>query len=282
MARTIDEIKADLQEQYMQSPIAEALYGLPRDEDGVVRTRFDEYFSKVAVERLLIYMVAYCTHFLERLVDTVVEDLTALVERQAPGRCDWYARKLREFQYGDDDVLNEAGEYDTVIEEHRIVKHAVAVDDYASSRRLILKVAGEDGGGKRQPLTDEEAERLEWYISQIKYAGVPTRLINSEGDTFNCQVTVWYDPVLSAETVQGNCADAIKAYIENLPFNGEYSNMALTDALQRVAGVKVVGTVTAQRRAANEDITRDIPDKERPFAGYYQVGNLNLDMQPYE
>ena len=266
----------------MQSQIAETLYGLRRDDNGVVQTRFDDFFSKVAVERLLIYIAAFCTNFLERLLDTVVADLTALVERQAPGRCDWYARKLREFQYGDDDVLNEAGEYDTVIEAHRIVKHSVAVDDFANSKKLVLKVAGEDGSGNRQPLTEEQAERLEWYISQIKYAGVATRLINSEGDTFNCQVTIWYDPVLSAETVRNNCAAAIKSYIENLPFNGEYSNMALTDALQRVPGVKVVGNVAAQRRAANEYRTRDIPDKERPFAGYFKAGTLTLDMQPYE
>lgn len=281
MARTIKEILGDLQEQYMQSNVAETLYGLERGDDGRIATTFDSYFSKAAVERLLLYIVAYAANFLERLMDTAVDDLTALVERQAPGRCDWYARKLLEYQDGD--TLNEAGEYDVVDESRRIIKHAVAVDDTATSKLLYLKVAGERGGA-RCPLSPQQAVRVEGYISQIKYAGVPTLLINDGGDAFYCDATIWYDPVMAADTVQCNCEEAIRAYIENLPFNGEYSNMALEDALQGAKGVKVVGALGTRSQSVNDAEPSDIPDKTRPHAGYFIFSreNITLTMTPYE
>jgi hypothetical protein len=284
MARTIDEIKSELQIQWMQSDVAESLYGLTRDGDVTYDEEhrvvtFDSYFSKVAVERLIIYIIAFCVNFLERLLDTATADLTALVEKNAPGRCDWYARKLKEYQDGD--LPNEAGEYDVIDESKRIVKHAVAIDDTKASKMLILKVAGDDGQGGRMPLTADEAARLAEYVDKIKYAGVPTELRNAEGDTFSCNAKIWYDPIISGETVEDGCKAAIKSYVENLPFNGEYSDMALVDALQVVPGVKIVGSVMTRSQRQGETETPAIQDKTRPYAGYFKCGAINLTMKPY-
>ena len=283
MARTIKEIQADLQEQYMQSSVAETLYGLERDDYGVINTTFDAYFSKVAVERLLIYILAYCVNFFERLLDSAVADLTALVESQAPGRCDWYARKLKEFQYDADtpQILNERGEYDVVDESLRVVKHAVAVDDTKTAKILWLKVAGEENG-LRTPLSSAEANSLEEYISKIKYAGVPTTLVNENGDTFDIlEAKIYYDPIAGVDTVRTQCHDAIVEYIQNLPFNGEYSNMALVDALQALPVVKVVGVV--RTHYSNSTSEGDIADKMTPDAGYFTPGSIDagLNLIPY-
>jgi len=284
MARTIDEIRGDLQDKYLKSDVAATLYGLTRDGDNVydgdTAVTFDTYFSKVAVERLIIYIIAYCANFLERLLDTAVADLTALVERQAPGRCDWYARKLKEFQYDAEhpQILNESGEYDVVDESLRVVKHAVAIDD-ANNKTLLLKVAGDDGGG-RAPLPPAQETSLREYISRIKYAGVSTTLTNEEGDRYDCEVKVYYDPLSDEEPMRSLCDAAIRGYIQNLPFNGEYSNMAMVDALQAVPGVKVVGEVKA--RYTNASVSDSpIADKIQPNAGYFAPGEITIEMEPY-
>ncbi len=284
MARTIKEIQADLQEQYMQSSVAETLYGLERDDYGLINTTFDDYFSKVAVERLLIYILAYCVNFLERLLDTAVADLTALVESQAPGRCDWYARKLKEFQYDEDplnpQILNERGEYDVVDENLRVVKHAVAVDD-PNNKRLFLKVAGEDETGARRPLTEAQERSLQEYISRIKYAGVSTFLVNEQGDWYDCAVTVYYDPLADSAGIEELCTNAISDYIQNLPFNGEYSNMSLVDALQAVPGVKVVGALSVSYENSEIPLT-SIDERQCPHAGYFTPRDITINAQPYE
>lgn len=291
MARTIDEIRSELQKEFMKSSVAQSLYGLTADGDtvydGDTAVTFDTYFSKVAIERLIIYIIAFCVNFLERLMDTAEADLTALVEKQAPGRCDWYARKLKEFQYTDDvndpvQILNEAGEYDVVDETKRVVKHAVAIDDTAVNKTLWLKVAGENEYGHRAPLTREQAEKLQYYISQIKYAGVPTTLINAEGDRFDCEVTLWYDPIVPETTIRAHCEAAIQNYVENLPFNGEYSHTAFVDALQAVAGVKVVGAVNATMTKDGEDTPQPIGYREVPYAGYFKIGAIEINPEPYE
>ena len=104
---------------------------------------------------------------------------------------------------------------------------------------LTIKVAGEKDG-KRCRLDAETEAQLAAYIAEIKDAGVRTALVNIDPDRFNCEADVYYDPMLVAETVESACREAVRNYIENLPFNGEYTNMALVDALQTLDGVRIV------------------------------------------
>ena len=76
--------------------------------------------------------------------------------------------------------------------------------------------------------------QLAAYLAEIKDAGVRINLVNREADTFNCSVDIYYNPMLLPENVRRDCEAAIRSYIANLPFNGEYTNMALIDALQAV------------------------------------------------
>lgn len=279
MARTTDEIKETLQTLFMNNATLAAKYGFTLGAD------YWSVFSKVSIENIFLYIVAYCAHVVEVLFDDVKSEIADMIEAQVPGRIDWYAKKLKEFLYNI--PLNEIGEYETnllteeEINSASVVKHAVAIEDTAINR-LVLKVAGEDGNGNKVPLSSSIQTALEAYIMRVKYAGVNTILINETGDTFDCNIDIWYDPLLLSSDVQTNCRNTIKTYIQNLPFNGEYSNMALIDNLQAVKGVKVAELTMSQYKPANNTNIYPISAKVTPYAGYFNIGNITLTMHEYE
>lgn len=120
------------------------------------------------------------------------------------------------------------------------------------------------------------------YISEIKDAGVRVALVNMEADTFGCMVDVYYNAMLEPESVQSSCEAAIRDYIENLPFNGEYTNMALVDRLQVVEGVKIVELLGSTARAADENTTTRINARLTPKAGYFKPGVITVNMKAYD
>ena len=185
----------------------------------------------------------------------------------------------------DKTLISDTDTYDTVgmgeddIEAARVVKHAAASENKNTSI-LTIKVAGEKNG-ERCPLDAETETQLAAYIAEIKDAGVRVELVNIDADTFNCEVDIYYDPMLLPEQVENACREAIKEYIENLPFNGEYTNMALVDRLQMVEGVKIPELRSASTSANGEATAVPIDARYVPQAGYFMVGSLTINMFPY-
>ena len=133
---------------------------------------------------------------------------------------------------------------------------------YASAPRN----AGIGRASSRCRLDAETEAQLAAYIAEIKDAGVRTALVNIDPDRFNCEADVYYDPMLVAETVESACREAVRNYIENLPFNGEYTNMALVDALQTLDGVRIVEFRGATTVAARRCWLRSTRGASRPRA----------------
>lgn len=241
--------------------------------------------SATAIWRLLFYIVAVCINTLEKLFDSHTSDVEKRISEIIPGRAQWYAQKVLGFMK-DKALKTDTDEYDTTgmdedaIAEAKVVKHAVAIE-HATSSILIIKVAGENGG-VRAPLEANVETQLLAYIQEIKYAGVRIELINQTADVFNCEVDIYYNPQLLPENVQEDCSNAVKKYIENLPFNGEYTNMALVDALQAVNGVRVVEFKSASSSEYGTNVTTGIDARKEPAAGYFSVGTVTINMIAYE
>ena len=236
--RTIEQIK----ETYLRptscatSHVAELFAFTPGDS-------FTSHFSKVSVIGILFYIFAVAAWTLEKLFDTYKGEMDTRIEEIIPHRPRWYRDKVLAFMKGktliaDTDRYDTEGMTEDAIAAARVVKHAVAVENRDASL-LTIKVAGEKDG-KRCRLDAETEAQLAAYIAEIKDAGVRTALVNIDPDRFNCEADVYYDPMLVAETVESACREAVRNYIENLPFNGEYTNMALVDALQTLDGVRIV------------------------------------------
>ena len=224
MARTIAEIKDSMTADFMRNPDVARAYGF---ETGAA---FSSHFSKVSVESLLFYIVACAMWVLENLFDQHRRDVEQRIEAIIPHRPKWYRDKVLGFMK-DKTLVPDTDHYDTDgmsdgdIEALRVVKYAAASEN-ADASILTIKVAGE-AGGVRQPLDADTEIQLLAYIGEIKDAGVRVNLVNQTADVFHCEVDVYYDAMLLPETVETQCRETIRNYIENLPFNGEYSNLSL-------------------------------------------------------
>lgn len=180
----------------------------------------------------------------------------------------------------DSDIYDTGDMTEDDITAARVVKHAVAAENKDASI-LTIKVAGESGG-KRCQLDEETEAQLAAYIAEVKDAGVRVNLVNKAPDIFNCEVDIYYNPMLLPEEVEADCRETIKKYIENLPFNGEYTNMSLVDELQQVEGVKIVEFKGATTAADGETIITPINARYIPVAGYFTAGSITINKHVYE
>lgn len=241
--------------------------------------------SNTAVWRLMLYIVAYAAGVLERLWDVYSAEVDARIDAIMPHRPKWYVDKVLEFMSDttlvpDTDQYDTSGMTDEEIASAKVVKHATA-NESESASILVIKVAGEKDG-RRCPLPTEVETQLRSYIEEIKDAGVRYSLVNQEADTFNCTVDIYYDPMKLPSTVETDCRNAIEEYIENLPFNGEYTNMALVDRLQAVDGVKIAELTSSSSSAVTMGTTVSINARTVPEAGYFKTGEITLNLTAYD
>lgn len=279
MARTIQDIKSEIAREFMRNEQAAERYGF------ALGSAFGDCFSAVSVENILFYVWAVCAWTVEQLVARHRKEVTAELEALIAHRPKWYRDKVLQFMEGkeleaDRDTYATDGMSESDVLAARVVKHAVATESEDASL-LTIKVAGESGGA-RCPLTAEQERQLKAYICEIKDAGVRVALVNMEADTFDCSVDVYYNAMLEPEAVRRACEVAICEYIENLPFNGEYTNMALVNRLQTVEGVRIVELRGSMARAANESSVRHINARLMPAAGYFQPGEIKVNMVAYD
>ena len=273
--RTVEQIKETIAVDFMKNETVADMFGFPAGDS------FAAHFSKVSIINILFYLFASAAWVLEQLFESHKKEVEECIDRTIPHRPKWYRDKVLGFMK-DTTLMPDTDDYDTSgmsdgdIEAARVVKHAVAVETSDASL-LTVKVAGESGG-KRCPLDEETERQLAAYLAEIKDAGVRINLVNEEPEMFRCQLVIYYNAMLSEKEVRGNCEEAIRDYVENLPFNGEYSDMALVDALQTVEGVKVVHLKETEVYAADEPSKRKIYAIYTPAAGYLRTGDISIEM----
>lgn len=279
MAKSINDIKSEMAREFMRNESAAERYGF---EPG---SAFSDCFGAASVENILLYVWAVCAWAVEQLVVRHKEEVTAELEQLVAHRPKWYRDKVMGFMAdkeleGDSDRYDTEGMSESDVAAAKVVKHAVATESRDASL-LTIKVAGETGG-ERCPLSAEYERQLAAYIGEIKDAGVRVSLVNMEADTFSCEVDVYYNAMLQPGNVQRSCETAIREYIENLPFNGEYTNMALVDVLQDVEGVKIVELRSSRAKASTESTETEINARQTPAAGYFRPGIIIVNMIAYD
>ena len=279
MARNITEIKTEIAREFMRNQSAAEHYGFTPGSE------FGEVFGAASVENILLYVWAVCAWTVEQLVVRHKAEVTTELEELIAHRPKWYRDKVLRFM-ADKELERDSDSYDTTgmsegeVTAARVVKHTVATESRDASL-LTIKVAGESGG-QRGPISDVYERQLRAYISEIKDAGVRVSLVNMEPDVFNCSVDVYYNAMLQPGNVRAACEDVIRDYIENLPFNGEYTNMALVDRLQVVEGVEIVELRGSSAQAANESTVTQINARLTPAAGYFRPGAITVNMKAYD
>ena len=188
MARSVKEIKDDMTAMWIDQAAVRTAYALDENKT------FDEQFSRISLESIWFYVVAFCTWTLEKLFDLHRDEITKAINELKPHSLRWYVNKAKAFMYGKAlipgaDVYDTSGMTDERIDEMKVVRYAAAVEKAAI---VYLKVAGAGPA----PISAEAYEGLKAYIKEIKDAGVVVELINEPAEHFRVRMTVYYDPMV--------------------------------------------------------------------------------------
>jgi len=131
-------------------------------------------------------------------------------------------------------------------------------------------------------LTAGELAAFSSYIEKLKFEGVKIIKDSLPADNLKLQLDIWFNPlVLRADgtRIDGSAntpvKDGILAYLNALPFNGEYANTKLTDALQNVTGVQLPVIKLAQTKYGLYPYT-NVDERYIPDAGYLSIADADL------
>ncbi|SZD72746.1 Uncharacterised protein [Candidatus Ornithobacterium hominis] len=276
MARTIEEIQAEMHQIKQGEPALADLNST----------------SRTAIWRLWIYIVAFCAWTLEKLFDKHREELLTELYQQSPHTARWYRNKALAFLYGFDlktdyDEFNTKNATTQEIEKAKLVKYSAVVESEDQSR-LIIKIAGENQTGELAPIAQEVKSSFDYYMSEIRDAGVKLTIINYLPDLLKLNLTIKRDPLVLNENgvnilnAKEPVKDAIQAFMKELPFNGELSIQKLEEKILAVPGV--LDLVSNNAQTAWIDAERNtygnyenIYMSKIPVSGYFAVNFDNND-----
>lgn len=236
--------------------------------------------SQTAIWLLWTWVVATTQWTLEQLFDAHKNEVNGVISLQKPHTLQWYVTKAKEFQKGftlpaDTDVYEIVPPIDPAV---LIVAYAAAVELTGLVR---IKAAKADSGSLAKLGADLSA--FEAYMSRIKDAGVRLQITSDDPDTLQLALNIYYDPLILDNTgarLDGTSAtpvkDAVKYFLENLPFNGLFVLNYLISALQSVEGVRIGSIVSAQAQYGLLPYT-SIPVEYVPDAGYMVLDETFFD-----
>lgn len=237
MARTVEQIQEAIKSDWMANTTLVEAYSLD------VSKTFDEQFSKMSVERNLVYVFALAVYFFERVLDTFKADVQATVDSNALCSVPWLYARCLEFQLGDSLVFNDSTfrfEYETTDEAKRIVKFVaireVQVEGVTKLRVYVSKA-------NKVPLTSDELLAFTAYIKRIGAAGIHYEFISLAATELSFALNVVYDPMVltnsgtklsdGTKTVE----NAIQSYLDGITYGGVFNRTYLIDAVQKAEGV---------------------------------------------
>lgn len=247
MARSIKDIKTSLGNAYIGQDAVQAVYGLTPED---VALGFDALFSKVSVESLLFYSIAFAVNLFELILDAFrIEIQTKVDSAYIANRAWWHAQAMK-FQKGYGLQMNTntfVWSYSDIDASAQIIKR-VAVretvqEDGACKVKLLVAT---ETAGVVAALSVGDLGLFSIYANQIKPAGVLLQIVSDAGDVLDFSLTVNYNALLLTSTgisiANGNSPvnDAIANFIQSINdvnFGGSLNLTRLIDAVQMAEGV---------------------------------------------
>jgi len=269
MARALTDIITELKTNFVSNLTLQACYGLTPGNT------FDDEFSKVSFENVLIGIVAFSIWTLEKIFDDQRVWMENRAETIKTGNLYWYEQRALEFQLGDALVfLDGIYQYNPVIEANRVVNLASATE---SGVNVILKTAKYDVANNIIPLTNTELTALMLYMKKRRFAGCSLTVASRPADELKIYYKVYYDPLVLAadgslltDSSIFPVEDSINEYSKGIVFDGVFDCTQLTDSLQKTQGV--VNPVF-QNASAKFGLGSYVPiiDYYNPNAGYLKI-----------
>lgn len=243
--------------------------------------------SKVAIWRLMVYVMAFCAWSLETLFDIHVVEINVKIAEQKKGVLPWYKTMALQFQYGfalvpGQDYFDNGIATLEEIEASKIIKYAAVTEP---DGQVLVKIATETDG-KLSPIPNEVLESFIHYMKRIRWAGVDVVVINYLPDLLYLILQIKRDPLLidangmSILNANYPVKEALQEFMKELPFDGELRLSALVDKLQKVPGVIDATLLSAQSswidaNTAGYGIPQPIYIAKIPISGYFEIENFD-------
>lgn len=256
--------------------------------------------SKTGLWRQFLEVVSTAYWAFVNVRDLHDKETDFLIQEQKVPNQRWYRNKALSFQYGfdvveDTDIFKATIQVDGVdveateeqIEASKVIKYC-AVDRKVIANRasLIIKIAGEENGEIVQTSDDVKEALKKWFEEDgAAAAGDVITYINYKGDILSFSVDVYVNPlVLMADgrhkiNLNYPVEDAIKTYLKNLPFNGEFDVQKFEAAILATEGVLKLKTNKVESKwivpqggdADGYGLFQPIPVYKIPESGYFKV-----------
>ncbi len=229
--------------------------------------------SKTAIWRLIAWVIANAIHSLELIFDSFRLEIDETVVGAQVGNAAWYRNQVLLFQYGDEmSFIGTKYMYASIDAEKMIVKKCAIEERNDGSIRI--KVA-KDMNGNLASLNTDEVNALISYVKKIRFAGVRFQIFTNNGDILKIFATVYYDAIVPVAIVKRNVDATIKAYIQNLPFNGQLQLSLLVDAIQQLKGVSDIVITSAASKFSNQDSYINIERTVVAIGGYFNISTAS-------
>lgn len=272
---TIKEIKKIMTDAFLSDAKLKDAYGI-KDGD-----TWDDTFSSVSIENILIYIVAACHYILYQAFESHRKTIDALIAANIVPTTRWYHTKCLEFQLGDELEFDEATQsykYPVVSPDKQIVKYAAVRDAGNTIDILVAK----DNDGLPVTLSDTELKAFTSYLNQIKIAGILLNIQSLPADTIQITAKISVDPqVITTGGVlisDGSkpVEDAINGYLAGIVYGGTFNKTKCVDAIQQVPGVTDIELITVRAKAASDvSYTEVTSNNYVASAGCLISNNLN-------
>lgn len=256
--------------------------------------------SKTSLWRQLLEVVSTAYWAFVQVRDLHDKETDVLIQEQKVPNLRWYRNKALSFQYGfdvvpDTDIFKSTIQVEGVdvdatdeqIEASKVIKYC-AVDRKVIGNRasLIIKIAGEENGEIVQTSDEVKNALKKWFeVDGAAAAGDVITYINYKGDILSFSVDVYVNPlVLMSDgrhkiNLNYPVEEAIKTYLKNLPFNGEFDVQKFEAAILETEGVLKLKTNKVESKwivpeggdADGYGLFQPITVYKLPESGYFKV-----------
>jgi hypothetical protein len=246
--------------------------------------------SKLSIFGLLAWVFSFVAWLLDNLFDLHKGECGTLIAAEKAHRPEWYKSLALAFQHGQafnvvTQKFDNTGLTEAEIEAQKIVAQASVTE---VDGRLRMKVA-RMVDGDFAPLDEEQLAAFAAYMEKAKDFGVNIKKESLPADSLKLDLDIFYNPlVLRADgsRIDGNGStpviDAVRQYLRELRFDGEYANSRLNDKLQGVEGVELPVIKSALSKYGSRPYSL-IDERYIPDAGYLRLAtsDITINYRPY-
>ena len=204
--------------------------------------------SKVAIYNLWAYIVAFCMWSIYKAWDIFKIEMDQKIREQKLYSLLWFRNMALEYRHGhplDETTGIYTGEGYTeeeILAAEIVARASVNEIEINKRKHLFIKMAKEVND-KLVKLDDAEKAGVEQYFARIKPAGTKIITFSDDPDELKLNITFYYNPLIldqNGARIDGSDNEpvqtAIKDYLSNLKFNGEFILSELVDILQNIEG----------------------------------------------